>query len=119
MLRFEARDLKPWAEFVHSDELEIGTIYFSLSFLDDEMLVPELKPLVFIGSNLNQECEGAYFQDVPSYQAGVRYDSWKREDEALFQVFPISDGSVWGVSKYENALDQLLVCALKRKKVVN
>ena len=49
IIRFEARDLKPYGEYVKSSTLVQGEIYFAVHFLDDQMLVPELDPLVFIG----------------------------------------------------------------------
>ena len=49
IIRFEARDLKPYGEYVKSSSLVEGKTYFAVHFLDDQMLVPELDPVVFIG----------------------------------------------------------------------
>jgi DNA-binding transcriptional regulator YiaG len=50
-IHFSARDLNPWAEHVAADDLRQGDTYFAVHFVDDEMLVPELRPLVFIGAD--------------------------------------------------------------------
>ena len=49
---FDGRDLKSYAEPVSSSELQEGQIYFSINYVDDEMLVPVIETLVFIGKNL-------------------------------------------------------------------
>ena len=46
ILRFRARDLKPYGEYVQPSGLVEGEIYFAVHFLDDQMLVPELDPVV-------------------------------------------------------------------------
>jgi len=58
IIRFKARDLKPYGEYVKSSGLVQGETYFAVHFLDDQMLVPELDPLVFIGRNLEPGFSG-------------------------------------------------------------
>jgi hypothetical protein len=53
-MRFEARELPPYVEHVEANALQQGDVYFIALFLDDEMLVPELKPVVFVGRNLER-----------------------------------------------------------------
>jgi hypothetical protein len=63
-MRFEARELKPYAEPVSPEELKIGETYFAVLFLDDDGLVPTLEPKIFIGRDLEPEDDGKlYFQD--------------------------------------------------------
>src|SRR5204863_9021032 len=71
-MRFETRELKEHSEPVAVERLREGTTYFSLSFLDKEMLVPTLEPVVFVGCNLEPDDEERlfYFQDADSYRAG-------------------------------------------------
>jgi len=114
-MRFEARELPNYVEHVAVDELRIGDVYFVASFLDDEMLVPELKPVVFVGRNLEPGDTGSlYFQDLLSHQNGVRYDAPRPGDEARFDSFLEEQSS--GVYEYERALDVLLLCSLRRQK---
>jgi len=85
MMRFEARDLKPYSEPINVHELQEGTIYFALGFLDREMLIPTLEPVVYIGKDL-EDGEGNrdqfYFQDAESYRKGIRYPTGPGDQEA-------------------------------------
>jgi hypothetical protein len=58
IIRFEARSLKPYGECVKSSGLVEGETYFAVHFVDDQMLVPEIDPLVFIGRNLEHGDSG-------------------------------------------------------------
>jgi hypothetical protein len=49
---FDGRELKPYAEPVSSNELEEDAVYFAVNYVDDEMLIPLMETLVFIGRNL-------------------------------------------------------------------
>ena len=109
-MRFEARDLKPYAEPVSPPDLKEGTIYFAVNFVDDEMLIPLVEPRVYIGKNLDAEEPGFYFQDVDSYRQGIRFGSSDRETEAIFEI-----GTEKHVFEYEKALDVLMRCALDRR----
>jgi hypothetical protein len=48
-MRFEERELKPYAGPFPQEELKIGETYFAVLFLDDDGVVPLLETLVFIG----------------------------------------------------------------------
>jgi hypothetical protein len=114
-MRFEAREVKPYAEPLESSDLRLGEIYFHVVFFDDAMLVPVLEPLIFVGENLHQEHEEdgdrAYFQDVDSYQAGVRFDD-SGPEEAEFQTF--SSKNLGCIFDFDAALNVLLGCSLRR-----
>jgi hypothetical protein len=80
-MRFEERELKPYAQPVSVGNLKEGEVYFSVTFIDDEMCIPTMETLVFIGRDLNNDDSGRlYFQDVDSYMEGIRYDSAQEED---------------------------------------
>jgi len=112
-LRFEGRDLKPYGEYAPESTLVEGKTYFAVHFLDDETLVPELRPLVFIGRNREPSDSGQlYFQDAGSYFAGARYESATAEDGAEFHCVP---SGTPGVFEFEKALDVLLRCSLQRR----
>ena len=116
-MRFEERLLKPYAEPVSFSELRQGVIYFSVSYLDDQLLMPTVEPLIYVGENLDAGDVGSvlYFQDVSSYRRGIRRDSPSKEDEATF--FAVSEGKMPPIFEYERALDELLRCALRRRKM--
>ncbi len=111
-MRFEERELKPYAEPVSAEDLQEGTVYFSLHFLDEEMLVPIVEPVVFIGRDLDDGHAGLYFQDADSYRKGIRFGSAAGAEDANF-TFGASPNHIF---EFEHALDRLMVCALKRRE---
>jgi hypothetical protein len=114
-MRFEGRELKPYAEPVTERELREGTVYFFVHFADEEMLIPTMEPFVYVGKNLESEdTDRIYFQDVESFSRGVRYNTATDGDDAVFQTG--SQDELGHIFEYEHAIDQLLACALRRRK---
>lgn len=114
-MRFEARELKTYAEPISADDLKEGAVYFFVSFTDEQMLVPVMDTVVYIGENLESGDENqVYFQDIMSFNRGVEYGGEGDGDHALFQSG--SKNELGHVFDYEHALDQLLACSLRRKK---
>ncbi|NJL27101.1 MAG: hypothetical protein HC897_04050 [Thermoanaerobaculia bacterium] len=114
-MRFEARELKPYAEPVSKEKLAEGEAYFFLNFVDDDMLFPEFHPVVFIGRDLEAEDVGqVYFQDLGSYREGIRYSTATGDSEAIF--YTGSQEELGHVFEFEKALDGLLECSLRRQK---
>jgi hypothetical protein len=126
---FEGRELKSYGEFVKASELVVGRVYFRVSFLDEDMAIPELVPLVFIGRDLSPEEPGLYYQDAGSFFEGKRWGQTNDEGAAgsvdedvdvegihngWFEM--VSHGTYGHVYEFEKALDSLLVCSLKRPK---
>jgi hypothetical protein len=112
-MRFESRELKPYAEPVSASALKEGSVYFSVNFVDEEMLIPVMEPVVFIGRNLAPNDAGrVYFQDIDSYRRGVRYSTAMEEDEPVFHSG--SEDSMSHVFEFERALDVLMKCSLRR-----
>lgn len=118
-LHFEERILKPYAEPLSIDELEEGEVYFTIQFSgpDRDGLFPIVETLVFVGFNLDEEDveRRVYFQDLESYQAGIRYDAATAEDKASF--YAQEPRHLNHIFKYENALNELLKCSLRRRKI--
>jgi len=112
--RFEERELKPYAEPVLPGALQEGRVYFSVIFLDEDGLVPNMEPRVFIGSKAEAAGNKLYFQDFRSYQCGIRFESPNAEDEATFET-----GAGRYMFEYERALDVLMACALRRRESPN
>ena len=129
-LYFEGRPVKLYGEYVLSAELVTGHVYFRLGFLDEDMVVPEMYALVFIGKDLHPQLPGLYFQDAESYFDGVRRGS--EEYLPSYEGEELPDGSRWGdddvqfewhkekkysgVFEFEGALNTLLACSLQRKR---
>ena len=118
-MRFEARELPAYSEPVRAAELREGEHYFVVRFLDTEMLIPALEVVVFIGRDLAPSSQGAlYFQDAASYRHGARWG--KRNPPGVdpdFLETPEEVGRGVPVYTYDNALDILLGCALRRRGI--
>lgn len=115
MLVFPERVIPPHATPVSEAELVVGEIYFQAVFVDDEMLVPELRPLVFLGWDLPEHRRGRYaFQDASSYLAGMTLEDSVPEDSVRVDLF--EKGGLGGIYTFEFALEVLLRCSLRRSK---
>ncbi len=113
-MRFEARDLKSYAEPVPPDQFRETEVYFSVTYVDDEMRIPELNTLVFIGRNLEDGGgDVLHFQDIASYLRGVRYASATGDDLASF--FKGESAHTNHIFEFEQALEQLMACSLRRQ----
>jgi hypothetical protein len=112
---FEGRELPDHAEPISANDLQEGKVYFAVNYVDDEMLIPVMETIVFIGRNLEEGDEGqVYFQDIESHRAGVSYD-WESDDgPAKFQCG--SEHELNHIFDYEHALEVLMRCSLRRAK---
>jgi hypothetical protein len=113
-MRFEQRELKPYSEPVVVEDLQEGTVYFAVNFLDKEMVIPTMEPVVYVGRNLDpDDVDRFYFQDADSYREGIRYaTAVPEENNATFY----SGAAPIHIFDYEHALDCLLACSLRRKE---
>ena len=130
-MRFEARELKEYVEAVPASDLVVGQVYFKVAYADQDLMVPQLEAVVFIGRDLHPAGPGLYYQDVDSYLVGRRFRladlagadvfpmepdqhslAWE-DDESRFE-YERGDG-VTDVCEFDAALDQLLACSLRRK----
>jgi hypothetical protein len=112
-MRFEAREVRPHSMPVAASELQEGSVYFFLDYEDPELLVPKLQPVVFIGRDLRAgDVECAYFQDVASHRRGCRFPA---EDGSGATYFCGSLNELGHAFNFEQALDSLLACSLRRE----
>jgi hypothetical protein len=117
-MRFEERELQPYAEFVSMNTLSEGETYFSVRYVDDDMLIPFVETLVFIGRNLVDDDVGqTYFQDADSYRKGIRRGSASEDQQATFECYQQDQkGRINGIFEFDRALDELMRCALRRQR---
>jgi hypothetical protein len=109
------RDLNSPAEPVSPAELNEGSIYFPVNFADEEMLIPMMATVVYIGENLEAGDENqVYFQDIDSFNRGVRYGGQGDGGHALFETG--SRNELGHVFDFDRALDVLTACLLRRRK---
>jgi hypothetical protein len=114
-LHFPGRDVPPYAEYASPAALVERRIYYRLHFLHDEMTIPELEPLVFIGRNLDEGDEDyLYLQDADSYLAGLRYGDDTQNTDIEGDIHRVSSATPL-VYEFERALDRLLYYSLKGK----
>jgi len=111
---FKGRDINPWGVYVEAGDLVEGRTYFAVHYLDKDLMIPELKPFVFIGRNLVHNDQATlYFQDAASYAAGSRWENDVNADGG--EVHTVTEGTPF-VYEFEQALDRLLYCSLLRWK---
>ena len=111
-MRFESRELKPFSEPVCAEDLVAFETYFAVQFLDAQMLVPTVEPLIYLGVNLLREDRGVrYFQDAESFRAGVRF-GLPNAKEGRFSAQP--DDQLKHVFTFSKALEVLMSCELRR-----
>jgi len=112
-VHFEGRDLPDYAEPVSASYLREGQIYFAVTYVDNEMLVPVMETIVFIGRNLEpDDLDQVYFQDIWSHREGVSY-SESDDGRATFQCG--AEAEIGHIFEYEHALEELMRCALRRQ----
>ena len=113
-MRFEERDLTTYAEPISAQVLKEGQVYFSVHYVDEDLLIPLVETLVFVGRYVSSEGANLLrFQDIGSYRQGMRFGSPDAE-EASFQSS--TESEVNHIFEYEHALDELMRCALRRRK---
>jgi hypothetical protein len=113
-VRFESRDLQPYAEPISADELEVGRAYFAVRFVDSEMIVPYLDPLIFLGAGSRPvDVDRLYFQDAGSYLASGSALAADLSPDA--RLYAQRRDQINDIFDYERALDVLLRCSLRRR----
>lgn len=113
-MRFQGRDLKPYADSVDPELLERGTVYYTVTYFNEELTVPHLLPLMYcgraneadfseIGVRLTDSGDNFVFQLAET--VGAPYNS------EHFRLFGMDE--LAGVYTFEAALDELLRCSLR------
>ena len=123
-MRFPARDLKGFCDYLKPADLVIGRVYFRVQFVDDASLVPELLPRVFLGRNLFPKEEGGksflYFTEydplLPPNLAEWLPTEWCKDDSSEDPTLEREEEAEYsGLVEFDDALEQLLECALRRQ----
>jgi hypothetical protein len=112
-VRFEQRELKPYAEPVSPNDLVVEHVYFTVQFADEGLLVPIVEPLVFIGRNLKKgDSDLLYFQKFESYSNGIRFDPSTGRNARIVHVRGPEE--LKHIFEFEKALNELMSCSLRR-----
>jgi len=110
---FKERTLTPYSHPTSTSDLKEGLVYFAVNYVDEELLIPTMEALVYIGRDLDPDDPGQmYFQDIESHRRGVRYQTSEDHDCARFY----SGTEVHHIVDYEQALEELLRCSLRRSR---
>ena len=111
--RFPARELTPYAEPVVLEKLITGNIYFAVQYSDRDLLIPIVRPLVYLGRNLDgASADIFYFQDFESFTEGVRYERDFESKQDHFEVCDLNGGAY--IFEFEKALEELMKCGSRR-----
>jgi len=114
-VRFEARELQPYSQPIKPEMLRQGRVYFSVTYADEDMRIPVMETLVFIGKNLDPSDAGLlYFQDIGSYRNGVRYREGI-EEEGYGEFYTRTEGHLEDILEYETAVEELMRCSVRRR----
>lgn len=113
-MRFPERELTPYAEPVLATELSEGSVCFSVTFVDDDLHIPVIETLAFVGKS---DDGLLLFQDIESHRQGISRDSATNDHPATF--FRCSEDQLKSIFEYEHALDELLRCFLRRQSSGN
>lgn len=118
-MHFEGRTLKPYAEPVSANNLVVGSTYFILSFIDEDMVVPVLDTVNFLGASLGSDGLRRFrFQDSVSYRDSsnntAEIAACPSEAPTITHFLECAEGELSGVFEFEHALDLLLACSIRR-----
>ena len=110
---FVERTVPDYCEPVVASELELGTTYFSVTYVDGEMRVPVVETLVYLGSFVDDSKESLYrFQDAESY---ARKDREPPAGPTHGMYVECSADYLKSVFFLDKTIDELIRCAVRRK----
>lgn len=114
-MRFEARELKQSAEPVKAAKLLEDQVYFSVSYADEERLIPILDAYLFAGRNLFPNASGQlYFQGLDPVRRDI-----PRENSNDFGGYRVESEESTHLFEFEQALEELMVCSLRRRGMLD
>lgn len=104
-------ELKPYAEPVAASALWSQETYFMVTYLDLDMLVPEIKTLVFLGRDIEGLGNGdLYFQDLESYTTLGAYPNAKGKGD----LYSCTEDQLNNIFELDKAIDELSRCSIRR-----
>jgi len=114
-LEFPSREVRPYATPVAIEELKVGELYFSATYLDDDRLIPHIYPVVYLGRDLPSIGSGLLaFQEAGSYRSGIDVENLGEDDEVAIDCF--SSDQTLTIYSFDEVLNTVLACALRRQK---
>src|SRR5271165_2868584 len=115
-LEFPSRLLRHGSEPVRAADIRVGAVYYDVGYYGSDCLFPCVLPYVFAGFGLSGDGDDlAYFQDINSYAAGVRFGDDRSEEDAEFLCQSHQIGSMY---TFDVALEALMKVSLDRDRVM-
>jgi hypothetical protein len=91
-----------------------GTVYFMVSYLDDDSLVPVMETVVYLGQELSENAAPRHmFQDFESWKERGAYPN---NEEGPGKVFSLPSTELSNIQSLESALLELADCQARRKR---
>jgi|1185.fasta_scaffold1020535_1 hypothetical protein len=111
---FPTRELQPGAEPVDLQHLKVGAYYFAVQYIDEDLCVPTVETLVYLGRGLQPGDEGLlYFQNADSY-SGKPFRPGMNALRA--NVYAQPEDQVNHIFDFEHGLEELMRCLVRRKR---
>jgi hypothetical protein len=114
-VQLPARQLPDCAEPVEEHKLIVGRTYFSVQFLDEDLVIPIVEPVVYLGQSTteptrNRRLQFQYAKSCFPAECGNALAA----DEVV--IFSQAAGQCRHIFEFEQALDILLRCSLRRAR---
>lgn len=107
---FEARGLNLYSEPIKAIDLIEDAVYFAVNYMDKERSIPVLEPYTFSGRDLASGDSGRlYFRSLDP----VRREIYPEPDP--YSDFHIESEENAHFFEYDQALEELMVCSLRRQ----
>ncbi|UOD27742.1 hypothetical protein INH39_19815 [Massilia violaceinigra] len=105
-----------YAEPIEVFELRQGDLYFMLNYFDEDLLIPELQTLVFLGREVTGENVSLlYFQDIESYTIRGPYPNFT---DGPGDIFHCTDDQLGCIFRLDKAVSALQNCVKRREKMM-
>lgn len=105
--------MKARAQSVRPSELVKGSTYFMVSYVDDDLLIPIVEPMVFLGRSIHGDADGKlYFQNAESFTHHGPYPEATDGDQDVF-AFP--DEGLGSILNLDEAVEELQRCLARKR----
>ncbi|HEX8611482.1 MAG TPA: hypothetical protein VF800_09365 [Telluria sp.] len=105
-----------YAEPIGASELKQGNLYFMLNYFDEDLLIPELQTLVFLGRDVTGGGDSLlYFQDIQSYTTRGPYPN---STDGPGDIFNCTDDQLGCIFRLDKAVSALQNCVRRREKMM-
>ena len=101
----EFEKVKPYSTPVLAERLVRGSAYYILSYFDDDLTIPEIRTIVYIGKNVDDVEDGMfYFQNFESYFRLGSYPNHRHGDGEVFRFPETGLATVFELPEVVNSL---------------